>query len=292
MDTRDARRRASEPMDTLILLIKTVELRPYVFLFLAAFFFSAKALIGWKRTWLFFGLTWLTAFVCEFSSTRTGIPFGWYSYTGATTGQELYLADIPFMDSRSFTFLLYASYCLALLFLLPARQDHPAGRTARADRVLPVLVFDPVVRSSWPALFLTGLFFAFIDIVINPVALRGDRWFLGKIYDYPDPGIHFGVPIANYIGWAIVGLIALTLYFSCDRRLPPLPFHRDEPVTLKLLWGCGLYYGVLAFNWSVTFWIGEPLLGLTGILIYIPITALLLLRLFGQAPVRLPHEWR
>jgi putative membrane protein len=49
---------------------------------------------------------------------------------------------------------------------------------------------------------------------------------------------------------------------------------------------------VLAFNWSVTFWIGERLLGLTGILIYIPITALLLLRLFGQAPVLLPHEWR
>jgi putative membrane protein len=274
-------------MEALTLLIKTVEFRPYVFLFLAAFFLLAQALIGGKRTGLFFSLTWLTAFVCEFSSTRTGIPFGWYSYTGATVGRELYLAGIPFMDSLSFTFLLYASYCLALLFLLPAREEQPAGRTARAERLLPVLVFDPAIRSSWPARLLTALFFVFIDVVIDPVALRGDRWFLGKIYAYPDPGIHFGVPIANYIGWMMVGLIALSLYVSCERRLPPPPVHRDESVTLKLLGGCGLYYGVLAFNWSVTFWIGEPLLGLTGILIYIPVTALLLLRLFGRVPARL-----
>ncbi|HXF91574.1 MAG TPA: carotenoid biosynthesis protein [Nitrospiraceae bacterium] len=279
-------------MDTLTLLIKTVELRPYVFLFLVIFFFSAKALIGVKRTGLFFGVTWATAFACEFSSTRIGVPFGRYSYTGATVGQELYLADIPFMDSLSFTFLLYASYCLALLFLLPTHQGNRTGKTAATKRILPPLVFDPIVRSSWPTRLLTALFFAFIDVVIDPVALRGDRWFLGKIYDYPDAGIHFGVPIANYIGWMIVGLIALSLFVSCERGLPPPPVRRDESVTLKLLGGCGLYYGVLAFNLSVTFWIGEPLLGVTGVLIHVPTTVLLLLRLFGRAPATLSHEWR
>ena len=268
-------------MDVFILFIKTILLRPYVFLFLAAFLFAAGRLLGWRRTGAFFLITWITAFACEFSSTRTGIPFGWYYYTGATAGQELYLANVPFMDSLSFTFLLYASYCLALLFLLPARR----GQDTRSSG-LPALLFDAGIRTSWPALVLTALFFAFIDVVIDPVALRGDRWFLGKIYGYPEPGIHFGVPLANYVGWAVVGLIALSGYFAVDRRLP-FPEHRpDRSATGPLLLGCGLYYGVLAFNLIMTFWIEEPLLGMTGILIYVPITALLLLRLAGRLPSR------
>src|SRR5688572_33239305 len=109
-------------MDFLLLFIKTVVLRPYVFLFLGVSLFSAQRLLGWRRTGLFFAITWITAFLCEFSSTRTGIPFGWYHYTGSTVDQELYLSNVPFMSSLSFTFLLYASYCLALFFLLPVHD--------------------------------------------------------------------------------------------------------------------------------------------------------------------------
>lgn len=278
-------------MDFPFLLIKTVLLRPYVFLFLAVFVFSAKRLLGWKRTGLFFAITWITAFLCEFSSTRTGIPFGWYHYTGSTVGLELYLSNVPFMDSLSFTFLLYASYCLALFFLLPV---HDVGMVEwpGSDRIsITALVFDPKIRTSRSVLGLTVIFFAFIDMVIDPLALRGDQWFLGKIYYYPDPGIHFGVPVANYIGWAVVGLTALTGYFLLDHRLqsirqePPA----DRPITGEILLGCGLYYGVLLFNLAVTFWIGEALLGMTGVLIYLPITALMLLRLRGRLA---PHSMR
>jgi uncharacterized membrane protein len=265
-------------VDIFALLFKTILLRPYVFMFLAAFLFSASRLLGWRRTGVFFLLTWITAFICEFSSTRTGIPFGWYHYTGSTVGRELYVSNVPFMDSLSFTFLLYASYCLSLIFLLPVRPHKMPSAFGLT------LLFDLGIRTSWPALGLTALFFAFIDVVIDPVALRGDRWFLGRIYYYPEPGTHFGVPVANYVGWAVVGLIALTLYFAMDRRLPSLPIRPDEPVTGKVLLGCSLYYGVLLFNLAMTFWIDEPLLGMTGILIYIPITALLMLRLSGRLP--------
>jgi len=278
-------------MDFPLLLIKTILLRPYVFLFLAVFVFSAKRLLGWKRTGLFFAITWITAFLCEFSSTRTGIPFGWYHYTGSTVGQELYLSNIPFMDSLSFTFLLYASYCLALFFLLPVHDVSMVEWPGSARTSITALVWDPKVRTSRSVLGLTVLFFAFIDMVIDPLALRGDRWFLGKIYYYPDPGIHFGVPVTNYIGWAIVGLIALTGYSLLDHRLQ---FIRQEspanrPMTGEILLGCGLYYGVLLFSLAVTFWIGEALLGMTGVLIYLPITALMLLRLRGRLA---PHSMR
>ena len=134
----------------------------------------------------------------------------------------------------------------------------------------------------------TALFYAFIDMVIDPVALRGDRWFLGKIYYYPDHGIHFGVPLANYIGWAVVGLISLFIYFRFDRQLPEPSLPANHSITTRILLGVGLYYGVLAFNLAVTFWIGEPLLGLTGLLMYVPVTVLLVLRLVDLLP--LSHE--
>jgi uncharacterized membrane protein len=266
--------------DLPLLLVQTILLRPYVFLFLAASVFSAQRLLGWRRTRRFFLISWITAFLCEFSSTRTGIPFGLYYYTGSTVGQELYLSNVPFMDSLSFTFLLYASYCMALLFLLPADSHTPNDRRSLRLR------FDLDARTSWPVLFFTALFYVFIDVIIDPVALRGDRWFLGQIYGYTYPGIYFGVPIENFIGWAVVGLIALSGYGIVDRKLPRLSdtVGTESHATRNILLGCGLYYGVFAFNVAVTFWIGEPLLGMTGLFIYLPITGFFCLRLLKKFP--------
>jgi len=260
-------------MDVVALFVKTILLRPYVFLFLAAFLLTATWLLGWARTWRFWLISWATAFLCEYASTRTGVPFGWYHYNASTVGHELYIANIPFMDSISFSFLLFASYCVALCHVLPA--DRAPGR-----RGLARLRFDVAARTGWPALVLTAMFFAWIDMVIDPAALRGDRWFLGQIYYYPEPGVHFGVPLANYAGWAVVAVMSLCLYFPLDRRLPPVPALSPAAVTHRLLGGVGLYYGVLTFTLAVTFWIGEHLLGMTGTLMYVPLTALLLLRLF------------
>ncbi len=259
-------------MDILALFLKTIALRPYVFLFLIAFLFAAVQLIGWRRTWRFWLISWATAFVCEYSSTRTGIPFGWYFYNGSTVGQELYFADVPFMDSISFSFLLYAAYCVALCLLLPIEQALPP-RPWSISR----LRVDVSGRTSWAVLLLTAFLFAFIDMVIDPVALRGDRWFLGKIYYYPDPGLHFGVPFANYVGWMVVGLLSLAIYFPLDRRLPALSFPASP--TPYLLLGVGLYYGVLAFNLGMTFWIGEWFMGWSGLLMHLPVFALVLFRL-------------
>ena len=262
-------------MEAVTLFFKTITLRPYVFIFLAAFLFSAIKLIGWPRTWRFWFITWITAFICEFSSTRTGIPFGWYFYNGSTVGQELYFFDVPFMDSISFSFLLFAAYSVALGLLLPVESD-----PTRTQTFLSPLRFDLNARTSWAVYGLTTFLFAFLDMVIDPVALRGDRWFLGKIYYYPDPGWHFGVPMANYIGWAVVGLIALAIYFSQDRRLAPLS--PAQPITQRLLLGIGLYYGVLAFNLGVTFWIGESTMGMSGLLMHLPFFLLLIVRLSGS----------
>src|SRR3989475_4408857 len=259
-------------MEFLILLGKTLLLRPYVFLFLAIALATSLCVRRPKRTAIFFLLTWATAFIWEFSSTRTGIPFGWYFYNGSTRGQELYLSNVPFMDSLSFSFLLLPSYCLALVFLLPC-PGHWLSLELRDN---------PAIRRSGQVLALTTILFVLLDVVIDPVTLRGDRWFLGKIYYYPEPGVHFGVPIANYLGWTVVGLAALGAFQRIDRRLPDAT--NAPTITRPLLLGCVLYYGVLAFNLAVTYWINEPVIGTTGLFMYLPITAFLLLRLAGRLP--------
>ncbi len=45
--------------------------------------------------------------------------------------------------------------------------------------------------------------------------------------------------------------------------------------TPRLLLGVGLYYGVLVFNLGVTFWIGESFMGMSGLLMHLPVLILL-----------------
>ncbi|MEK7364803.1 MAG: carotenoid biosynthesis protein [candidate division NC10 bacterium] len=219
--------------DLLTLIIGTLTLRPYVFVFLAIYLAAASRDLGLRRALAFTGWAWAVAFLAELSSTRTGIPFGLYHYTEATRGQELFLANAPFMDSLSFTFLAYASFCLARLCL---------GRSRGAAVV-----------------FLSGLLMMLLDVVIDPLAVRGDRWFLGQIFYYPEGGVYFGVPLSNFLGWAVVGWVIVGGFSGFSARADAA----RRPAA-----GAALYYGVLAFNLAVTWWIGEPLLLAAGLLLH------------------------
>ncbi len=221
--------------------------------------------MGIRRTLLFTGLAYAIAFGCEFSSTRIGFPFGDYFYIESTRDRELWIANVPFMDSLSFTFLSYSSYALAQIFIF-TRADIVAGR-------------HRIERHGRVAL-LAGLFMMMIDLVIDPVALRGDRWFLGKIYGYPEPGLYFGVPMANFLGWAFVGGVIVLAFRAAETLLAaPSPDGLARASRLGVrLEGPALYAIVLAFNLGVTWIIGERLLALTGILLFVPIGLFFCLR--------------
>ena len=225
------------------LLLATVLLRPYVFVFLLVFLLAGRADLGWRRTLLFGVWVWPLAWLAEFASTRLGLPFGLYHYTGATVGQELYIANVPFMDSLSFTFLAYAAFCLA--------------RVALAGRVV----------SRVTLAMMTGLVMMLLDVVIDPLAVRGDRWFLGRIFYYPEGGAYFGVPLTNFLGWWIVGAVSVGGWLWIGSQAPPGRGRQPWP-------GVGLYYGVLAFNLAVTVWIGEWRLAVTGLAIHIGLASM------------------
>ena len=64
-------------------------------------------------------MAYLVAFAAEFSSTRIGVPFGLYHYIDVTRDRELWISNVPFWDSLSFTFLCYLGWRLGVLLYAP-----------------------------------------------------------------------------------------------------------------------------------------------------------------------------
>src|SRR6202790_4237007 len=101
------------------LLIGTVELRPYVFIFLAAFLLISVINFGVRTPLLFTVLTYAVSLACEWSSVHNGFPFGLYHYIDATRAREIWVFGLPVMDSLSFPFPAFASYTVALFLSSP-----------------------------------------------------------------------------------------------------------------------------------------------------------------------------
>ena len=251
---------------TLDLLLGTLLLRPYVLGFLAAFAVAGTRDLGWRRMLLFGACVSPLVWLAEMSSTRTGIPFGLYHYTGETRGRELFLADVPVMDPLSFAFLAYASFCLARE-TLRGRQVGPFGLAVA-----------------------TGVLMMVVDVVIDPAALRGDRWFLGRVFFYAEEGVYFGVPLSNFVGWLLVGAAGSGLYLAVTRARPrPGVGGRADAYGHRPAAGIALYYAVLAFNLAVTAWIEEWLLLVLGSGMH-TVTAVVLWSVRQRPAVRLGLE--
>jgi putative membrane protein len=244
------------------LLIGTFVLRPYVFGFVTAFLVAGAFDLGWRRTLLFGAWVAPLAWLAEFTSTRTGFPFGLYHYTGHTVDQELFVADVPLMDCLSFTFLTYSAFCLAR-GALRRRPTSPA------------------------ALALTsGLLMMLLDVVIDPIAVRGDEWFLGPIFAYADPGMYFGVPMSNFAGWLLLGALGVGGYLRWSGAVSRWRSGSTAGSTGgdssagdrygRRVWpGIALYYAVLAFNLAVTGWMGEWLLLAIGAALHVATASIL-----------------
>jgi uncharacterized membrane protein len=264
------------------LLLGTIALRPYVFAFLTVYLVAAATHLGWRRTLLFLPLGYSLAWLSEYSSIHWGFPYGDYFYIPSTRDRELWVFGVPFMDSLSYVFLSYCSYSMALFILSPVLLSK--------SRV--VILETHQLRRSLQTLVLGAFLFVLLDIIIDPVALRGDRWFLGQIYGYRENGLYFGIPMSNFGGWLVVGLAmiavlqALATWPSLEPR-KPLTLTRIPVIGLL---GPLLYVGILAFNLAVTFWIGEGFLGIVGCtILFFPSLLVLFFTLYKHANLSPQH---
>ena len=233
------------------LLVGTIILRPYVFVFLAIYLTIAILNMGFVRSIVFTLLAYTIAFISEYSSTRIGFPYGFYEYIETTRNQELWISNVPFMDSLSYSFLSYVAYTMALFMCSPLKINGWDIRLVESIRV----------RGSRRVVFLGAIFFMLMDVIIDPVAFQGDRWFLGKIYTYKEQGEYFNIPLTNFFGWFLVGTCILYSFNKLDGYLNKTLPYKDQELPAQALLGPILYFGVLLFNLAVTFYIGEWVLG-------------------------------
>lgn len=251
-------------------IVGTIILRPYFVAFLLAYLFACTLHLGFKRALLFAVAGYCIAWASEYSSIHNGIPYGLYYYIHSTQNKELWVLGIPFMDSMSFVFLSYASYSLALFALSPAIRKGGI-----------YLLENNTIRHSMKVRILGALLFMCLDVIIDPVALQGSRWFLGQIYGYAERGVYFGIPLSNFIGWFVVGFFLIYALQLIDRFLTAkrAKDYFCAACTWRYLLGPALYLSVIIFNLSVTFIIGEYDLFRTGILIVLlPLTLFVLIQ--------------
>jgi uncharacterized membrane protein len=166
-----------------MIVLHTIAHRWYAFAFVIAFFWAATAERNWRSALRFITVATGISLAAEYMSTHTGFPYGRYDYIATTRGSELYISNIPLFVPISFGTVVWA------------------GR-ALANRVN----VSPGVLILGGALFATA-----IDLVIDPMTLRGGSWFLGWLYSYRAAGQWFDVPLSNYAGWILVSALILSV---------------------------------------------------------------------------------
>ncbi|SMF96794.1 putative membrane protein [Methylomagnum ishizawai] len=261
--------------------------RPYVTAFLVFFLALSWLEQGGRRTAFWVVTSYLVALAAEWGSINHGIPFGVYVYHYDALQNDLVVLGVPFFDTLSFSFLSYVSFSFAQFFLSPL-----SVRGLDVRRATP-----PQVRGSWAALLLGSFLMTVVDLVVDPIANLGKYWFLGDIYHYPDPGIHFGVTFANYCGWFVVAATTIAI----NQRLDAALARRGHPPPDATAWpGLGgfapcFWAGIVLFQLGVTWWVaysGQPgldaarvqLQAVTGSYILAPVLVLAAARLANPGP--------
>jgi putative membrane protein len=227
--------------------------RPYVTLFMVFFLLLSWLEQGWTRTLLWVLSSYLIALAAEWGSINHGIPFGVYTYHYDALSRDLVLFGVPFFDTLSFSFLSYISFSFAQFFMSPLSVT---GLDVQR-------ITTPTVRRAWPTILLGSFLMMVVDLIVDPIANLGRFWFLGDIYHYPDPGVHFGVTFANYCGWFVVALTTLLVNRWIDIRLerrdcggPRLAAFPGKGLFAPLFWA-----GIVGFQLGVTWWValsGQP----------------------------------
>jgi putative membrane protein len=251
-------------MDTIIISIVR---RPYVFAFLCAYFILAIKRWGAMRSLLWLVAGFVIAWMSEYASINLSFPYGEYHYVYENLKGELLLGGVPVFDSISYAFLIFAGFTTA---------EFIARRSSMIIRV-----------------FLGAGLTMLLDVIIDPIATMGDKWFLGKIHYYAYSGFYFGVPLSNFAGWFIVSLAVILFNVRMWSHYPVFfgnrpfdiiaggPSNKDETFNISY----PLFFIAIAlFNIVITFRVGEIVLGISSSTILLLISVFVMLAFRSGIP--------
>ena len=142
----------------------------HLLLMMLVVFFSHNLING---RYLGFILTiYILGFAAEWIGVHKGWLFGNYAY-GKTLGTKLF--DIPLTIGVNWFLLIYA-----------------VGISMKLSRI----------RSQWARIILGALMLVWLDLLIEPVAIKFDYWHWANNV----------IPFENYVGWFVVSVIMLWIF--------------------------------------------------------------------------------
>lgn len=202
--------------------------------------------LGWKRTMIFFAVAYPISLSAELIGTSTGWPFGNYAYT---SGLGLKVLDkVPFTIPLSWFYVGFASYLLGITL---ARR------------------FTPQISGIVGVL--TGVYLLVVwDLVLDPAMAHEDLPI--KFWEWSDTGPYFGMPLINFVGWALTALIFIAAARVIWRHDPS---EHETPVVLPFMVYLANMIFAMALSLSVDLW--EPVV-IAGILGMIPAVVALQIR--------------
>jgi uncharacterized membrane protein len=208
-----------------MIVLETLVRRWYAFAFVGLFFWSAVPEVGLRRALRFFGIAAVLQLAAELTSTRWGVPYGSYSYSGVTRSHEISISNVPLFVPLSFCTVVWAGRSLAAMW-------RPA-------------------RTAWSLVLPGAVGAALLDLIIDPMTLRGGDWFLGRLYSYDAAGGFFGVPWSNFGGWVLMSAMILLADAVLEPGyVPPPPGRR----ALALPAGIAGFFIVVALatgHWAI-----------------------------------------
>jgi putative membrane protein len=142
---------------------------------------------GLRRAAFVFVIVAGLSYFAELLGSGTGFPFGKYHYTSALQPQ---IAGVPVLIP------------LAWMMMLPPAWAVAHFITRRSGRAFSFLVVSALAFTAW-------------DLFLDPQMVAWDFW------RWDSPGLYFGIPLSNYLGWILIS--GILTYLVNPRELPAGP---------------------------------------------------------------------
>ena len=175
---------ASEPAATIMRLAWKYSGPTYVVLGALAALLHAVWAFGARRGIALFLAAAGIALGTELLGTSTGFPFGDYAYT-SLLGYRI-MGQVPFPIPISWFYMLYCALAMCAR-LLSARDDE---------------------RHRWLWASCAALMLTAWDVAMDPAMVHTAHWV------WQQPGVFYGMPISNWIGWFFTGLVIARVMLS------------------------------------------------------------------------------
>lgn len=201
-----------------------------VLAFIFALLHSAVRL-GWQRTLILVGATFVVSLVFESVGVATGWVYGPYHYTDKLG--PMFLGLVPYLIPLAWFMMMYPSYVIAE-YIIPLHWK-------RWQWALGVAAVGALVMTAW-------------DMAMDPFMAKIGHW----VWD--TPGDYFGVPLQNYWGWWLTSFVTLGVFLWIG-RVGPLTAGQQDHAFDRLAVYSYILYGLNSVLTDVNLGLNGPALG-------------------------------